>query len=65
MNSYFGKVGEEDNEERNKPVCLIIDEVDGAIGGGTSADSSKGIQKVVDYLKKCISYVPKVQKKNK
>ena len=50
MNSYF------DSEEGKKPVCLIVDEVDGAIGGGTDQDNLKGIKKIVDYLKKCINY---------
>jgi len=34
MNAYFGG----DEEDVNKPVCLIVDEVDGAIGGGTFKD---------------------------
>lgn len=46
QNSHFAK-GEE------KPVCLIIDEVDGAVGGAIGAN----FQKVVDFIKKCISKI--------
>jgi chromosome transmission fidelity protein 18 len=44
------------NEEspNKKPVCLIVDEVDGALG--SSLDSSKGVGLIVDYLKKCIAF---------
>ena len=35
-------------------MCLIVDEVDGALG--SSLDSTKGIGQIVEYLKKCISY---------
>ena len=37
-----------------KPVCLIVDEVDGALG--SSLDNTKGVGQIVDYLKKCINY---------
>jgi hypothetical protein len=37
-----------------KPVCLIVDEVDGALG--STLDNSKGIGQIVEYLKKCINY---------
>ena len=43
-NSHFGK-GE------SKPVCLIVDEVDGAVSGGINA----GFGKVAEFLKKCIN----------
>ena len=37
-----------------KPLCLIVDEVDGALG--SSLDGTKGIGQIVNYLKKCTSY---------
>jgi len=40
-NSHFGK--------EKKPVCLIIDEVDGAVSGGL------GFTKVCEFLKQCTS----------
>lgn len=40
MNSYFGR---DNNEDVRKPVCLIIDEVDGALGNGDKSDNAKGI----------------------
>ena len=43
-----------DQPQTKKPVCLIVDEVDGALG--SSLDSTKGIGQIVEYLKKCISY---------
>ena len=54
MNSYF-----QDNnisDEGSKPVCLILDEIDGALSSGGNLDNPKGIKLIVDYLKKCISY---------
>lgn len=56
MNSCF-KANQPD-----KPVCLIIDEVDGALGNGEKQDRSKGIGLVVEYLKKCINYTAKKAK---
>jgi hypothetical protein len=41
-NSHYG------SEE--KPVCLIVDEVDGALAGGVGA----GFNVITDFLKKCI-----------
>jgi chromosome transmission fidelity protein 18 len=35
---------------------LIVDEVDGALGSSLEGANSRGIQQIVDYLKKCISY---------
>ncbi len=35
-------------------MCLIVDEVDGALG--SSLDGTKGIGQIVQYLKKCINY---------
>lgn len=43
-----------DQTQTKKPVCLIVDEVDGALG--SSLDSTKGIGQIVEYLKKCINY---------
>jgi chromosome transmission fidelity protein 18 len=37
MNAHF------EGSSSSKPVCLIVDEVDGAIGGGSNNDSKKGI----------------------
>ncbi len=62
MNSHFGtKNGDSDGQ---KPTCLIVDEVDGAIGsGGTLDGNGKGIGMIVDYLKKCISFQDNLNKK--
>lgn len=43
-----------DAQKSKKPVCLIVDEVDGALG--SSLDNSKGVSQIVEYLKKCINY---------
>ena len=51
-------------EETSKPICLIVDEVDGAIGSGSNNDSTKGIGLIVEYLKKCINYSQQKQKQN-
>ena len=50
------------NSKIKKPVCLIVDEVDGALGG--SLDGSKGITQIVEFLKNCMNYV-KGNKKTK
>ena len=52
---YFtsGKVGK---QSAGKPVCLIVDEVDGALGSSFEGANSKGISQIVEYLKKCIRY---------
>jgi hypothetical protein len=42
QNSYFSG--------SNLPVCLIVDEVDGAANGGIGG----GFSKVADFLKKCL-----------
>ena len=41
-------------ESTSKPVCLIVDEVDGALGSSFEGANSKGISQIADYLKKCI-----------
>jgi DNA repair ATPase RecN len=41
-----------DIQNSSKPTCLILDEVDGALGG--SEGDSKGLQKVSEYLQRCI-----------
>lgn len=59
-NAHFNKQGfstaknHKTNQDkgRKKPVCLILDEIDGALGGGS--DQSKGMNFVSDFLKKCI-----------
>lgn len=62
MNSHFGT--KNGDPEINKPTCLIVDEVDGAVGSGGSLDGTgKGIGMIVDYLKKCISYQENLMKK--
>ena len=48
-NSHFGKLG---FEQKPKPVCLIIDELDGAFGGG--AYQADGISKVAAFIQKCL-----------
>lgn len=63
MNSHFGsKLG--GDPDSNKPTCLIVDEVDGALGSGNSLDGNgKGIAMIVEYLKKCINYQDNKTKK--
>lgn len=46
-----------------KPVCLIVDEVDGALGSSFEGANSKGVHQIVEYLKKCIAYEAKSGKK--
>lgn len=46
-----------------KPVCLILDEIDGALGGGP--DMSKGLGLVAYVLKKCIAEMDQVKKTTK
>lgn len=55
--------GQIEREGSGKPVCLIVDEVDGALGSSFEGSNSRGISKIVDYLKKCISYMPKSTKR--
>ena len=43
QNSHFTENGEQ------KPVCLIVDEVDGAVSGGV------GFEKVAEFLRNCIN----------
>jgi len=43
QNAHFGNGPE-------KPVCLIVDEVDGAVNGGIG----QGFNKVVEFLKRCM-----------
>lgn len=40
MNACFDKL---DKDQKNQPVCLIVDEVDGAMGGGSGSENAKGI----------------------
>ena len=47
-NSHFTTVGQ--TQDLGKPVCLIIDEVDGALQGGVG----QGFSKVVEFLKQGI-----------
>ena len=44
-----------------KPVCLIVDEMDGALGGGS--DINKGIGQVADYIQKAIKALSDQKKK--
>ena len=70
MNSFYQqqstlKTGNPNSvEDTSKPICLIVDEVDGAIGSGSSNDSSKGVGLIVEYLKKCINYTQQKHKAN-
>lgn len=45
--------GEEGLRQKQKPVLLIVDEVDGALGGGGDG-SGAGFKQVCDHLQKCI-----------
>jgi hypothetical protein len=40
-------------DQQGKPTCLILDEVDGALGGA-EGDQSRGLQMVADFITKCI-----------
>jgi len=56
-NAHFNKTGfakskMQDETDAKKPICLILDEIDGALGGGS--DQSRGMNFVADFLKKCI-----------
>lgn len=48
------KLGLEQGTSKGKPVCLIIDEVDGALSTSFDGANSRGIAQIVEYLKKCI-----------
>ena len=48
-NAYFGKGG---YQATAKPVCLIIDELDGAFGGG--AYQTEGMAQVATFIQKCL-----------
>ena len=53
INAHFNRNGfSENSSETKKPICLILDEIDGALGGGS--DMSKGLGLVADFLNKCI-----------
>lgn len=54
-----------DSNLKAKPVCLIVDEVDGALGSTFDGDSSKGVASIVDYLKKCITAMNTTNTKSK
>ena len=55
-NAHFNKTGFSYDKNKvdggKKPVCLILDEIDGALGGGQ--DASKGLYFVSEFLKRCI-----------
>ena len=51
MNSHFEK--SVNKQDAKKPVCLILDEIDGALGGGGSSANDgqlRGLKMVADYL---------------
>ena len=48
----------------NKPTCLILDEVDGALGGAEGSQST-GLKLVADFLQKCLKASQKKPKTNK
>ena len=62
-NAHFNRTGFSEAPESKKPVCLILDEIDGALGGGS--DMSKGLGFVADFLKKCMSETDRVKQMNK
>lgn len=41
------------NDKENKPTCLILDEVDGALGGA-EGNQSTGLKFIADFLTKCL-----------
>ena len=57
--SHFDQLG---SKNSSKPCCLIIDEVDGAVAGGLTSQSSddgsstKGFGHVVQTLNSCLQY---------
>ena len=55
-NAHFNKRGfaviKNKGNDSKKPVCLILDEIDGALGGGS--DASKGLYFVAEFLKRCL-----------
>ena len=58
-NAHFDKTGflkikptKDQQISSRKPVCLILDELDGALGGGP--DANKGLGQVADFLKRCL-----------
>ena len=63
MNSHF----EKDNKESKKPTCLILDEIDGALGGGGSSTDgqARGLKMVADYLTKAIEAAEKINQGKK
>lgn len=48
----------------NKPTCLILDEVDGALGGAEGSQST-GLKLVADFLQKCLKASQKKPKASK
>ena len=50
VDSHFGKLEEGDRKAENKPVCLIVDEIDGALAGGLNS----GFNKITDFFHQCI-----------
>ena len=54
QNDHFTIKKFQGDSRQAKPVCLIVDEVDGALG--SSLEGNRGITQIVQYLKKCINY---------
>ena len=54
-NAHFNKEGYS-REQSKKPVCLILDEIDGALGGGADSNDGQmaGLKQVADFLQKSI-----------
>lgn len=44
--------------DQGKPTCLILDEVDGALGG-IEGDQARGLQMVADFISRCIKQAQK------
>lgn len=52
-NAHFNRTGFSNVKlEEKKPICLILDEIDGAFGGGT--DMNHGMNFVAEFLKQSI-----------
>jgi len=60
QDSHFGEEG----LKKQKPVLLVVDEVDGALGGGfgSTDGGSGGFRLVCDHLKRCIDSSNKSRK---
>ena len=50
VDSHFGTLENGEKTRENKPVCLIVDEIDGALAGGLN----HGFNLITDFFQKCM-----------